>query len=132
MQDHNVFIKWQPEYELGIPIIDEQHRGIVSVINSLYYSMQNKHIKGVLEPTINMLQSYTQIHFQTEEGFLAISNYPDTQKHILLHQQLVSRLAEISRKSMVDKDPYHLMDFLKKWWIDHICKVDFLYRDSIV
>ena len=132
MQDHSIFIIWKPEYDLGIPIIDEQHRGVVSIINSLYYGMKNNYVKSFLEPVINMLHDYTQIHFQVEESFFVSSGFPDANSHIELHQALMSKLAEVGRKSMLDKDPYQLMDFLKKWWINHICESDMLYRSYII
>ena len=132
MQDYSIFIIWKPDYNLGIPIIDEQHRGVVSIINSLYYGMKNNNINGVLEPIINMLTEYTRIHFQIEESFFEKSDFPDVQKHLGLHQDLMSKLAEIGRKSILDKDPYQLMDFLKKWWINHICEADMKYRDYII
>ena len=132
MQDYSIFIIWKPEYDLGIPIIDEQHKGVVSIINSLYYGMKNNYVKGFLEPTINMLREYTQIHFQVEESFFTASDFPDAKSHIELHQALMSKLAEVGRKSILDKDPYQLMDFLKEWWINHICKTDMLYKDYLV
>lgn len=36
---HTLFIVWSDMNETGIKIIDDQHRGIVSVINSLYFYM---------------------------------------------------------------------------------------------
>lgn len=38
-------IVWSDTNNLGIPIIDEQHRGIISASNSLYFSMQNATIR---------------------------------------------------------------------------------------
>ena len=70
MQIQSVFINWKTDYDLGIPIIDEQHRGIVTIINSLYYGMQNNYMRSLLEPIIGMLHEYTKIHFEIEESFL--------------------------------------------------------------
>jgi hemerythrin len=129
--EHNLFIIWKPEYNLGIPIIDDQHRGIVAIINSLYFGTQCSHVSNILAPTIGMLRSYAQIHFQIEEYFLEIIDYPELLSHRLLHQEYNSKLAEIERKSMLDKDPYQLMVFLKKWWLVHICEEDTLYRSLL-
>jgi len=129
---HNVFIVWKPEYDLGIPIIDEQHRGIVTIINSLHYGKQNSYIKNILVPTIGMLRSYADIHFQTEEHFLETINYPDIANHRLLHQEYTSKLAGIERESSVDKDTRQLMGFLKKWWLGHICEEDMLFKSSSI
>jgi len=127
--EHNLFIIWKPEYNLGIAIIDEQHRGIVAIINSLYFGTQCSYVSDILVPIIGMLRSYAQIHFQMEEYFLETINYPSLPSHRLLHQEYISKLAEIERKSVLDKDPYQLIGFLKNWWLSHICEEDTLYRD---
>ena len=129
--DHNVFIVWKPEYNLGIPILDEQHRGIVTTINSFYYGMQNNHVKEMLVPIIDMIHDYTHIHFRIEENFLGQCSFPGLKTHLMLHTELVYRLNDIGRKSMLDKDPIEFLDFLKEWWIDHICNEDLIFRDFL-
>ena len=126
---HSIFIVWKPEYDLGIPIIDEQHRGIVTIINSLHYGAQSGHIKNIFTPTTGMLRSYADIHFQTEEHFLEAIDYPGAAGHRLLHQEYTSKLAGIDRAGSVDRDPHLLMGFLKKWWLGHICEEDMLFKN---
>ena len=128
---HNVFIVWKQEYNLGIPIIDEQHRGIVTIINSLYYGIQNKYIEDILVPIVDMIKDYTQIHFQIEEIFLEQYHFPDLAGHHSLHDDLIAKLAIIGNKSMLNQDPFQFLDFLKKWWIDHICAEDQTFRDFL-
>ena len=123
--EHNVFIIWKPEYNMNIPIIDEQHRGIVTIFNSLHFGMQNNYVKDMLAPIVDMIYDYTRIHFQIEEDFINEINYPHAKEHHALHEELMSRLNHIGRKSILDKDPYELMEFLKNWWIGHICNEDF-------
>ena len=129
--NHNVLIVWKPEYNLGIPIVDEQHRGIVSTINSLYYAMQNKHGDEMLRPAIEMVTDYTRIHFEIEEDFLKKCGYPDLESHQELHKELTHAISAVGRKSLWDKDPNEFLDFLKTWWIDHICKKDSVFRDYL-
>ncbi|MDR0517081.1 MAG: hemerythrin family protein [Fibromonadaceae bacterium] len=129
--EHNIFIVWKPEYNLGISIIDEQHRGIVSTINSLHFGMQNNYGKNMLSPIIDMMHDYTRIHFQIEEGFLEKIDFPNVKKHHELHRDLSSKLVDIGRNSLLDKDPYQFMDFLKNWWISHICNEDLIYKDYV-
>ena len=131
MLKHNVFIVWKQEYQLGIPIIDEQHRGIVTIINSLHYGIQNKYIDDILVPIVDMIKDYTQIHFQIEEDFLEECHFPNLVKHQSLHDDLTAKLAIIGNKSMLDQDPFQFLDFLKKWWIDHICIEDQAFRDFL-
>ena len=129
--DHNIFVIWKPEYDLGIPIIDEQHRGIVSIINSLHFEMRHGYTKDILTSIIDMMNDYTHIHFRLEEGFLERISFPDAKSHHDLHRDLSSRLSDAGRKSIVEGDPLRFMDFLKGWWINHICSEDLKYRNYI-
>jgi len=129
LPEHSVYIVWKPEYDLGIPVIDEQHRGIVTIINSLHYCMHNSHIKNILPPTIDMLRSYADIHFQTEEYFLSTIEYPGDAKHRLLHKEYTFKLAGIERDIIINKDPGQLIGFLKKWWLGHICEEDMQFKN---
>jgi hemerythrin len=132
MLEHNVFIVWSPEYNLGIPIIDEQHRGIVSTINSLHFGLQNNYGKNMLSPIVDMMHDYTRIHFQIEESFLEKIDFPNAKMHHKLHLDLSARLDDAGRLSILDKDPYEFLDFLKNWWINHICSEDLIYRDYVI
>jgi len=129
--EHNVFIVWKPEYNLGIPIIDEHHRGIVSVINSLHFGMQNNYIRDILAPIVDMMNDYTLIHFQTEENFLEKINYPNLEKHRELHRELSSRSKKLGKDSLLDKNSRNYMDFLKQWWIDHIRIEDLAFKNYL-
>ena len=130
--EHSIFIMWKPEYNLGIPIIDEHHRGIVSIINSLHFGMQNKHSKDTLTPIVEMMKSYTRIHFQVEESFLEMTGFPNAKKHNDLHIELLSLLAQSGRNSMTDHDPSQFMALLKQWWINHICCEDLVYKNHFL
>jgi len=130
--EHNIFIIWKSEYNLGIPIIDEQHRGIVTTINSLHFAMQNNYVKNMLSPIIEMMYDYTRIHFQVEESFLEKIDYPHAEKHHTLHEELSATLANTGHRSILDRDAYEFMDFLKQWWIHHICREDLIFRDYLL
>ena len=121
---HNILIVWKPEYDLGIPILDEQHRGVVSVINSLYFGMQNKHGASMLSPIIGMIHEYTRIHFDLEEDFQRSCDFPNAISHRALHGELTKAMSAIGKESISNRDPREFMEFLKKWWVDHICNKD--------
>ena len=127
--EHNIFIVWKPEFNLGIPIIDEHHRGIVTIINSLYFGMQNKYEKDILSPIIEMMHDYTRIHFQIEEDFLKKIDFPNAKKHHDLHLELTSSLRKLGRESVMGKDSLQFLTFLKQWWINHICSEDLHYKE---
>jgi hemerythrin len=131
MLNHNILIVWEPAYNLGIPIVDEQHRGIVSTINSLCYGIQNKHGNEILRPVIGMVSEYTRIHFEIEEDFLKKCGYPNLENHRILHKELTSALSHTSKDSIWNKDPQEFLNFLKDWWINHICKEDRVFSQYV-
>jgi hemerythrin-like metal-binding protein len=76
-----------------------------------------------------MMHQYTHIHFHVEESFLEKTGAPDAKRHHKLHRDLSQKLADAGKICLMDKDPYLFLDFLKTWWLDHICYEDLIYRD---
>jgi len=129
IQNTMSLIVWKHEYDLGIHIVDEHHRGIVSAINSLNYELQRQQGENVLVPIFKIMQEYTHIHFKVEEGFFEKFNFPDAVSHRALHDELLDTLSKVGERCMLNHDPQQFMDFLKKWWIDHIRTKDREFRD---
>ena len=124
---NTLYIVWKDNNNLGIPIIDEQHRGIISTINSLHYFMQTGHGHEIIKPTMIMLEQYINIHFKTEEALMARANYPALKEHIVLHKELAEKTKKLSINAIRDKDSDMVLRFLKEWWLDHINKEDRKY-----
>ena len=123
-----LFIKWQERNDTGVPIIDEQHRGIVSIINSFYYLTE----KGMCDDALcsfisKTIKNYSRIHFLTEERILKTAEYPALEEHIESHKSLAQETERVERDTLNDKDHRLLLEFLKKWWIEHINEEDQLY-----
>ncbi len=129
---NNMLIVWDDKYNLGIPILDEQHRGIVTTINSLHFGIQNHFIDSMLMPVVHMLNDYSKIHFKLEETFMEQIDYVHAKRHRELHDELLEQLAYVGRQSLMNHDPRQLLDFLKSWWITHICNEDLQYRDHLL
>ena len=118
--NHLLYIVWKDSNNAGIPIIDEQHRGIVTTINSLHYFIQNGHGDEIITPTLNILLEYTKIHFNTEEKLIIEAGYPALEEHKELHRILVEKTKRISLEADIKNDPAMVLDFLKDWWLNHI------------
>jgi len=127
----SLYIVWRQAYEFGIPIIDEQHRGIVSTINSLHYFIKSGRGDEIIEPVLTMLEQYADIHFKTEEELCAETNYPALEEHIALHKELVEKTERISARARIEKDPDVILAFLKEWWLEHIDVEDRKYASFL-
>jgi hemerythrin-like metal-binding protein len=126
------FIVWHKENEVGIKLIDEQHRGIVSIINTLYYMMQQGLHQQLMYSCISdTMKNYSKIHFITEELFLEISGYKEIESHKKIHEQLSLSIDSIERKCIIQNDIAPLLEFLKFWWVDHINVEDKKYIPTL-
>jgi len=128
----SLYITWTKDYDLGIPIIDEQHRGVVTAINSLFYYMQYERGMEALNPTLRILDEYRLLHFETEEEIMKQYNYSDFDTHVILHRQFDKNMDYVMRESMALSDPQAVLSFLKKWWLSHINNEDRKYSTYIV
>ena len=122
-----LYIVWGENNKLGIPIIDEQHRGIISTINSLHYFMQTGHEYDIIKPTMIMLEQYTDVHFKTEEVLMTQAGYPALEEHIGLHKRLIKKTKTLSVNASEYQDSDMILKFLKEWWLGHINKEDRKY-----
>jgi hemerythrin-like metal-binding protein len=123
-----LFIKWLEKNDTGVEIIDEQHRGIVSIINSFHHlTEKNMCGKELCLSISNTIKNYSQIHFLTEERLLKAAEYPDLEKHIVAHRDLTLETELVEHAAIEENDPILLLNFLKKWWLEHINEKDMLY-----
>jgi hemerythrin-like metal-binding protein len=122
-----LYIVWNESNNVGISIIDEQHRGIISTINSLYHFIQRGQGEDILRSIMVMLVQYTNIHFNTEETLMEESGYPEIEGHRELHQSLYDKTKAMSFDAGRNTDPEKVLRFLKEWWLGHINKEDKKY-----
>jgi len=130
--ENPLFVKWNERNNTGIALIDEQHRGIVSIINTFYYLMIHGKSNQMLYACISdTLKNYSRIHFITEEAFLEESGYKDIEAHKKLHRHLSLEIEHVEYQGIRSNDPRPLLDFLKKWWIEHINEEDQVYAKHL-
>ena len=92
---------WTQEREVGLPIIDEQHRGIVSLINSLHFLSTQRPNSFIVEATVDMIDRYVKLHGYTEEMFFQQYHYPGIEAHQSEHIGLLNKLNELRNDSSV-------------------------------
>ena len=118
--DQPLYIVWNEDYELGVNILDEQHRALVSTINSLYYFITRGSGVQAIKPTLRVLEEYTNLHFATEEAFMKSFDFHDFKEHRQFHQHLMAKTLTLSNHVYSEEDALKTLDFLKNWWLNHI------------
>lgn len=116
-----LYINWDDANVSGVAIVDEQHRGLIATINSLYYFIQKGWDLKNLKPTILMLEQYVVFHLKTEEGILVENGLPeDTLVAIQEYRaNFLTQLNEVVESAVNHHEPEELARFLATWWLGH-------------
>lgn len=124
-------MEWSEKFNIGIEVIDNQHRQILEYINTLdqiRMSGQRNQIKEVLDDLID----YTQSHFSFEENLLEQVNYQYLPSYRGIHELFVKRLNDCRQRFAQGEAVEHdLHRLLSKWLVNHIQHDDQDYVDAV-
>jgi hemerythrin len=127
-----LFMKWRPDFELGIPEIDKQHKKIVELINTLNEAFMKNQTKGKLMEVLNDMADYADYHFKTEEKIFTDRNFPFAKEHIEQHQYFIKKVQDYKSKYEEGHSvTFRVLIFLRKWLTDHILDSDREYVDIV-
>lgn len=117
-----MFIQWKNIYNVGVDIVDEQHKRLVAIINELQEAQQNGMAAAIMEEIYNRLVDYTVYHFSTEEQLFKDNNYPGADVHNNEHEEFVNKVHYLKYQSNEGNLLITLktLDFLKDWLINHV------------
>ena len=120
------FIEWDEKLSVGIKEIDDQHKKLVGIINTLYEAMRNGQANTVLKDSLNELVKYTIYHFSTEENLMNINKYPESLIQINAHKDFTVKISELQIK--LNEGAVFLsvntFTFLREWLTKHIMETD--------
>ena len=126
LEDGELFVAWSEELATGVEAIDGQHKLLLTWINKLHHAVNSGRSREELREVLEALAGYAFTHFNTEEIFFKRSAYPDTEKHIRIHEEFRARVEEfhaalLAGKANVDME---VLRFLRDWLIHHISGMD--------
>lgn len=117
------FFTWDESLDIGVDLIDSQHRRIMDYVNDLHDSIQNSDVELVYE-VMERLKDYTFDHFAFEEQLMEKAGYPLLEPHVQVHQRFCSRVDELNDQLKEGKDPFGVArktrTELSRWLIEHI------------
>ena len=121
-----MFFTWEPEFEINVKDIDEQHRYMVALINDFYEALKSGKGKEVLGRLLKDLIAYAKDHFACEERLMVESGYPGYAAHKSEHDDLARRVRELDEdyrnygKALAVK----VGVFLREWLMKHVLASD--------
>ncbi len=122
-------IKWGPKFELGISMIDKQHKKWIKFINELYKGIVQNKPSEELSQIFKRLMDYTDYHFGFEEKYMSEFNFENIENHKISHQKFINKLNEMFIDYIEGRadTAYNLILYLKKWVSDHVIITDRKY-----
>lgn len=124
-------LQWTTAYELGIPVIDAQHRRIVEYINQLIDAARLADTQ-ISAQVLAQLMDYTQSHFLFEEAMLEDVGYEALTIHQRTHAAFSQRIEAYQADEQLDSQrSLALASLLKHWLFNHILQDDSSYSELV-
>jgi len=126
-------IEWSDKYSVGVDILDQQHRQLIKMLNSLIEASTSEAKSKVVISTLAKMKKYARIHFKTEEHYLKTHNYVDFEDHQRKHREFEEKTESLIRatKLPVDQLPEAVLVYLRYWWLSHILVEDMKYKELL-
>ena len=141
MSDQNEsLVAWDKKLEFGIPKIDEQHKSLVELCNTLYQSIIRQKSEGkegwqaALSDTMREAVDYILVHFRDEEKLLKAIGYEQFAEHKLRHQEFIAKTTETIANfdKATFQTAFDFVKFLYEWILRHIAYEDRLYVKPVM
>ena len=124
-----VRLKWTKALSVGDDKIDQQHRGLFSIVNDLIniHSQSSNH-KEVIN-VLHAIVKYSEKHFITEDEYMTFHDYPQYSDHRKEHSVYLSNIKLFLEgyEKKQENLTMEMLKFLSKWWIDHVSESDMNY-----
>jgi hemerythrin len=123
---------WTSQFDIGIDVIDQQHRRIVDYINHLDDAHSSGYSKKEIGDLVTALVDYTISHFGFEESLQEEAGYPFVKAHKRVHELFTRRVAEFqNRLSNNENIADELNKLLVIWLASHIKGDDSDYAEYV-
>ncbi|GHV94303.1 hemerythrin [Spirochaetia bacterium] len=124
-------VKWSSTFSVGIKLIDDQHKGLLDLVNDLFnhstgdVAEERAYFQKVIQAAVN----YVKVHFATEEKIMIATKYPGYAEHKRAHDTFVLTVVDNIRDFEAGKKftLSTFTKFLKEWVLTHIAIMDKQY-----
>jgi hemerythrin-like metal-binding protein len=120
---------WLPEFSVGVKEIDEQHKQLVSIMNTLFNSIDDVVAEQTIKDIVNQVVAYAQYHFATEEKYFDLFGYENTEEHKASHKKLLGYVTDYLSlpHESTKQSCLGLLDYLQDWLNEHLFYEDKKY-----
>lgn len=129
-------IFWRPQFRIGHDDIDNDHRYLILLINTVELVLRFPDDPRNVEAALTELRRYAQYHFEREERIQIAYGYIHIDQHKNEHRELLGEIDALAQRlSATLEDPdggvegvkaqsAEITAFLRKWLVGHVMKTD--------
>ena len=126
-------VTWSDSYSMGIKLIDDQHKGLLSFVNEIFdHATGNEEEEHAwFKVVMRQVVQYIREHFTTEEKFMIATKFHGYAEHKKTHDEFTLVVAncikdfQSGKRLVLEKFAY----FLKDWVLTHVAVMDRQYSD---
>lgn len=97
-------VVWNKLFEYGIPIIDQQHKKIVTMMNNVVEKLEVEKISDDIKRECQIAIIIVAEHFSDEERLLEDIGYPGLSQQKELHKKIMLKLQNVRREIDLEND----------------------------
>lgn len=114
-------LQWRPEFALGIPAVDREHRTIIELINRCYAELGATPEVATIENTLGEIHAAIAGHFAIEERIMRMAAYADYAAHKQDHEELLDQIRGLMDAFVTDPAAGRLLlvQHLNDWFGVH-------------
>jgi hemerythrin len=121
---------WSNKLSIGNTDIDNEHIKLLGILDDLSELIEYKKDRQEFAEILTKMTNYSLNHFKNEEEYMRNLSYPKLAEHKNHHRDYVYKVAmdNVNLLSINPPDPKEIIEFLEKWWINHILSHDISYE----
>lgn len=122
--------EWNGKYNIGITLIDDQHRELFKIASRIHTLLHDQYALDKYDKIITLiteLKNYTVYHFKTEEDYMQQIKHKWYFSQKVEHNDFIEKMNNINlQKIDEDQDEYieDMLGFVSNWIISHILEKD--------
>ena len=88
-------LHWKPEYSVGVPSVDDEHREMIDMINGVYEGLGDAPDLQETEKCLEEIFTAISLHFALEERIMRDNAYSEYDEHKEDHEDLLDEIRNL-------------------------------------
>ena len=117
--------EWRDEYNIGVEVVDKEHRRLFNIINKLYaFREEDKDDQWTCQEGIKYFKGHAVDHFNDEEAYMKSIGYEGLEHHRHIHKNFRENILpaleqELERTGYAPDAVDHFLGVCSGWLIGH-------------